>query len=157
MNPYSKKQQVGRKPKKHATLDKWFSRFIRLRDSDENGVFQCISCGKYKNFDKMDAGHFINRRKMSVRWSESNVNGQCSHCNRFNEGQQAQYERGVNKKYGFTLGILWADLMRIKAETHRSYDDEEIKTLQDHYRKETRRLFDLKSGEFQASHEYLVK
>ena len=151
---YTKQQQAGRKRKnKYATLDKWFSRFIRLRDSDENGVFQCISCGKYKNFGKMDAGHFINRRKMSVRWYEQNVNGQCSSCNRFNEGEQAGYEEGLNKKYGGSI----ASVLKLKSRQPYQWTPLEIKALQDHYRKETRRLFDLKSGEFQASHEYLVK
>ena len=30
-----------------AKLGRVFSHFIRLRDSDEHGVGQCISCGKF--------------------------------------------------------------------------------------------------------------
>jgi len=152
---YTKQQQAGRKRKnKYATLDKWFSRFIRLRDSDENGVFQCISCGKYKNFDKMDAGHLVNRRKLSVRWHPENVNGQCSSCNRFSEGAQANYAMRLGKKV--CNDQIWA-LLSVISNTQKPYTPFDIKALQDHYRKETRRLFDLKSGEFQASHANLVK
>lgn len=80
-------------------LDLIFSKYIRLRDSD-NGVFFCCSCGALKPFDQGDAGHFINRRWRSVRWHEQNVHMQCRWCNRFNEGNAAGYALFMIKKYG---------------------------------------------------------
>lgn len=82
------------------TLDNTFSIYIRLRDSDENGNCKCISCGKIQHWKEMDCGHFINRKHMSLRYSEINCNAQCRSCNRFDEGNAEGYRRGLIKKHG---------------------------------------------------------
>ena len=96
--PKGKSQRTNR-AKLIAKLDKVFSLYIRLRDS-ENGVFKCISCGKYKRFEQADCGHYVNRQHMSLRYSEMNCNAQCRHCNRFLEGNIQGYRRGLIDKYG---------------------------------------------------------
>jgi len=85
---------------KIATADKWFSLFIRLRDSDDNGYARCCTCGKVAHFRNMDAGHFANRQFKAVRFNEKNVNTQCRHCNRFCEGNGAEYSMFMIKTYG---------------------------------------------------------
>ena len=83
------------------TLDDWFSKYIRLRDSDDNGYGECISCGKRPIYWKdADAGHYVNRRKYAVRYNEKNVNFQCRACNRFQEGNAAGYTIGLTNKHG---------------------------------------------------------
>lgn len=66
-------------------LDKVFSLYVRLRDSRRYGFryFRCISCGEIKPFDQMDAGHYISRNCMALRYSPQNVWGECKACNRF--------------------------------------------------------------------------
>jgi Bacteriophage Lambda NinG protein len=81
-------------------LDNIFSIYIRLRDSDENGYCRCISSGKIAYYTEMDAGHFINRKHMSLRFNECNVNAQSRSDNRFDEGNIEGYRRGLIKKYG---------------------------------------------------------
>ena len=63
-------------------VDRVFSLYIRLRDSKQFHFrkFRCISCGQPKDFDQMDAGHFISRNCMPLRYNEMNVNGECAHC-----------------------------------------------------------------------------
>lgn len=61
-------------------LDRAFSKFIRLRDSDDNGLCRCISCGKLHMWDDIDCGHFVNRRHMGTRFDEKNCNAQCRSC-----------------------------------------------------------------------------
>lgn len=80
-------------------MDIVFSKYIRLRDSS-GGIFTCCSCGKTKLFEQADAGHFINRRWMAIRWDERNVHAQCRSCNRFDEGNSIGYTRFMLKKYG---------------------------------------------------------
>ena len=82
-----------------AKLDRVFSLFIRYRDST-NGYFKCISCGRIKVYRQADCGHFVNRSYMSTRYDEVNCNAQCRHCNRFKEGNNQGYRRGLLKKYG---------------------------------------------------------
>lgn len=105
-----------------AKLIKLFSQFIRLRDSNEHGIGQCISCGKFitvwredgeiKFNQKAHAGHYYSRgASKSLYFDEKNVNLQCVACNSFLEGNKQGYARGLIRKYGD--GIL--GLLEIKA------------------------------------------
>lgn len=80
-------------------LDKIFSEYIRLRDTDENGYGQCIDCGRSAPYDELDAGHFVGRRHLSTRWDEENVHAQHRYCNRFLNGRQYEYGQALDHKY----------------------------------------------------------
>ena len=81
-------------------LDKVFSEYIRKRDCNHEGYFNCCTCGQTKPKEQCDAGHFMSRRFMSTRWDEMNVHGQCRNCNRFNKGEQFKYSQFIDEKYG---------------------------------------------------------
>ena len=81
-------------------LDRIFSEYIRLRDTDEGGCGKCISCGKIIHYKEGDAGHYVNRKHLSLRYDEKNVNIQCRACNRFDEGNMIGYNHGLVEKYG---------------------------------------------------------
>lgn len=117
-------------------LDEVFSRYIRLRDADEHGYIRCISCGKIHHFSEMDCGHFINRSHMATRYDEQNCNGQCRSCNRFDEGNNIGYTRGLIAKYGPQV----IDLLYIKKNTIKKWDCFELETLIAHYQKEVKKL-----------------
>lgn len=117
-------------------LDEVFSRYIRLRDADENGYIRCISCGKIHHFSDMDCGHFINRSHMVTRYDEHNCNGQCRWCNRFDEGNNIGYTRGLIAKYGAQIiDILYARKHMIK-----KWEPFELEILIEHYQKEIQKL-----------------
>lgn len=80
--------------------DYWFSRFIRLRDADENGYVTCIACGRVKHWTKVDCGHFIKRQFKSTRYNEKNCNAQCKYCNGPLQGNDIEYAKGLVKKWG---------------------------------------------------------
>lgn len=117
-------------------LDNVFSMFIRLRDSNTNGTFRCISCGRILPFEQADCGHYINRKHMSLRFSEKNCNAQCRSCNRFDEGNIQGYRRGLIAKYGEPTVIL---LEATKNETNK-LSVFELEAMADHYRKEVKKL-----------------
>lgn len=95
-----------KKPISRATAmrraDRAFSLFIRTRDSQKffGKQFQCISCGRILPIEQCDAGHYVNRQHQSLRYNEFNVNGQCRHCNRFDEGNMQGYRQGLVEKHG---------------------------------------------------------
>jgi hypothetical protein len=78
--------------------DKVFSKFIRNRDAEFGG--NCISCGRWFKYEDLDAGHFVSRNCIELRYDEENVNAQCQHCNRFKSGEQARAGIGIDCKYG---------------------------------------------------------
>ena len=122
-------------PTRVKAMDRTFSKYIRLRDS-RDGYFTCCSCGQMKTYDLADAGHFINRRWMSLRWDERNVHAQCSSCNRFDEGNSIGYARFMDRKYGATTVDM---MMALKTQTFK-WSDWELKTLEDEYKKKIKTL-----------------
>jgi hypothetical protein len=82
------------------TADKWFSIYIRLRDSDSNGLSKCITCDTTKEWREMDCGHFMSRRFLSVRYDKRNANAQCQSCNQFGAGEQYRHGKAIDLKFG---------------------------------------------------------
>lgn len=80
--------------------DRYFSEYIRSRDTDYRGLGQCITCGEWKPYEKLDCGHFISRRFESTRYNEQNANVQCQRCNRFENGNQFAHGKSIDAKYG---------------------------------------------------------
>lgn len=47
-----------------------------------------------------DAGHFIGRKHMAVRYHPENVHLQCRPCNRFEYGKEKEYKQFIIRRYG---------------------------------------------------------
>lgn len=115
-------------------LDKVFSEYVRLRDS-RDGMFTCCSCGQLKPYEQADAGHFINRRWLAIRWDERNVHAQCRSCNRFDEGNNIGYTRFMTRKYGEdTVDLL------LSMKTSYRWTDGELDILTKEYRQKVKEL-----------------
>ncbi len=79
-------------------LDRIFSEYIRKRDANKKGICKCITCQREFKWNELDAGHFISRKEMSVRWDERNVAAQCQYCNRFRFGEQFKFSMALDKQ-----------------------------------------------------------
>lgn len=117
-------------------LDREFSIYIRKRDADANGYCRCISCGAIHHWKDMDCGHYVNRSHMGTRYSERNCNAQCRTCNRFDEGNNIGYTRGLIKKYG--VKVLSELEVKKRSYSHMTPFDYEI--LIKHYKEEVKKL-----------------
>jgi hypothetical protein len=83
--------------------DEWFSKYVRYRDGEvRNGEWQtpCITCGVWRPLKAMQAGHFVSRTCSKLRFNEQNVNGQCQSCNLWHSGEQYEYAKQLDLKYG---------------------------------------------------------
>ena len=81
-------KKLERKVKKNPSLEKMKQKILslaqlyaRLRDSDENWYWKCISCWKRIHRTKGDWWHYISRANMSTAFNLNNINLQCKHCN----------------------------------------------------------------------------
>ena len=101
-----------------AKMDKVFSLFIRLRDSDDMGNGRCITCSKSVFWKESDAGHFISRTYLGTRFDPKNVNLQCKGCNGFKNGEQYKHGVAINNLYGENT----ADELWLKARSSHRYD-----------------------------------
>ena len=79
-------------------LDKWFSYFIRLRYSDDNGRAECYTCGKIDHYKRLQCGHFVSRKHLATRFDETNCQVQCPACNVFRYGEQYKFGNKLGKK-----------------------------------------------------------
>lgn len=88
-----------------STLNKklWriFSKYVRISESDGNGLSTCFSCDSVQPWIDMDAGHYIPKSiSLALRFDERNVHAQCTACNRFRHGNLTQYALNLKKVYG---------------------------------------------------------
>ncbi len=88
-------------PVKKKKVELMFSKFIRLRDTDEYGRGNCIDCGAPLEWGKGQCGHFRRRDLMPTTFDERNCNLQWSKCNG-PVGKGMEYEHGmaIDEKYG---------------------------------------------------------
>jgi 5-methylcytosine-specific restriction endonuclease McrA len=134
---YQKKPAKTDRQKLINKLDTSFSEFIRLRDSDKNGVCKCITCGDFKHWQDCDAGHFVTRENMGTRWEEQNVNAQCQSCNRFKSGKQFEHGLAIDKKYkepGLAAKLV------IKGKFACNWTDHELETMHKYFKSEAKLL-----------------
>lgn len=88
------------KKKARDKADKYYSLYIRQRDSDENGFGPCITCEKVVHINEADCGHFVLRDRGPTRYDERNSNLQCRACNRFKNGLQYEHGKAIDLKFG---------------------------------------------------------
>lgn len=98
------------------SADKYFSQYIRLRDSDQNGIAECITCDTRVHWKRIQCGHFVSRKASTLRFDEENCNAQCVGCNMFKQGEQYLYSKAIDLKYGDGKA---EELMNRRFETHK--------------------------------------
>ena len=121
---------------KDEKLWKIYSKYIRLRDSDGQGIGKCFTCNHRSHWKEADAGHGIGRQHKATKYDERNVHFQCGRCNRFEQGNQAIYKEEVEKRYGKGT---WDELV-IKSKQVCKRGKFEIEVMEQYYKKEVERL-----------------
>jgi hypothetical protein len=117
-------------------LDKIFSEYIRLRDANNDGIVRCYCCGKSLPWRESENMHFIPRRHLSLRYSETNCHAGCTGCNCYNYGNIEKYTARLKKEYGEDIIDR---LTVIKNVTH-APSDSDYQILIDHYKLEIKKL-----------------
>lgn len=116
--------------------DKWFSEFIRLRDSDEHGMATCVTSGKLAHWKAMDAGHYISRAKMATRYDPRNAHAQSKQANRFQGGHFLEHGLAVDRIHG--PGTREDLELKARMECKRSAAD--LWAIASHYKGEAERI-----------------
>ena len=122
--------------KYEVNLWKWFSLFIRLRDSNQYGICKCITCGEENPFRMMDAGHFITRNNKSTKYDEKNVHAQCRACNCFKKGDQYKHGKMIDEIYGEGT----ADSLLLKSKMVCKRSDNDLKNMIEFYKNKAKEL-----------------
>ena len=86
----------------HTTAKTWFNKFIRLRDTDENGYGNCIATGQHLKYgtESCQAGHyFAGGKYKSLEFNEDNVHVQSKQDNYYGH-DFAAYSLNLISKIG---------------------------------------------------------
>lgn len=78
-----------------ADADAIFSQFVRLKYADERGLVKCYTCPEVKHWTLMQAGHYIKRGHLYLRWDERNVKPQNRECNELKSGNISEYTKAL--------------------------------------------------------------
>lgn len=110
-----------------AEARKSFQKWIRMRDSDK----PCISCNT-TSAELYDGGHFYKAEVYSgLIFNEDNCHKQCRKCNRFMNGNELNYRKGLINRYGIDFVVNLdniCDKNRVK-----KYTKEELITIKKQY------------------------
>lgn len=115
-------------------LDRAFSLYVRTRDSARqssgSGV-RCVTCGRWFEVIRMQAGHFIPRTCTRLRWDERNVRAQCWVCN--------EVEGGATEAFARCLGQMADELRSLRSFVARPRKDRMSDAIA-WYENETKRM-----------------
>jgi hypothetical protein len=103
-------------------LDTVFSLYIRLENSNKNGMVKCFTCDNPHHYKSIHNGHFQSRRFMSTRFDPFNCAPQCYACNVGMSGMQYEFGKRIDLKYGEGM----ADLIVQKSKGVYKFTPEEM-------------------------------
>lgn len=87
-------------------LDEIFSKWLRLSHADGDGRVKCYTCNTVGYWTTMDAGHFIKRGNLLLRWDCRNVAPQCEDCNRHKDGNIGAFAMQLERDNPGIVDIL---------------------------------------------------
>lgn len=72
-------------------LDAIYSKYLRIKYADSNGIVECYTCGDKSHYTTQDCGHYISRKHLGLRWDINNTKVQCKKCNQILDGNLKIY------------------------------------------------------------------
>lgn len=116
-------------------LDLVFSRYIRHKYADEDGLVQCYTCPSKEPIAMMENGHYISRQHLFLRWDERNCRPQCNVCNSMKHGNMHKYTKNLeNESPGIT------DILMEESRMVYKWSRKELKSLIGEYSRKLKQL-----------------
>lgn len=107
-----------------------FSRYIRLRAADRNGLVYCVTCGRTMHWKSAQAGHFVRRGRVSVAYDPRNAHVQCHDCNCVRDGMEVRHAQYISRLYGPEV----VEELRVLGKRVRRYTCAELEALAADYK-----------------------
>ncbi len=87
-------------------LDMVFSKYIRRKYADKDGMVKCYTCGTVEPVTMIENGHYIPRGHMFLSWDERNCRPQCNVCNSLKHGNIPAYTKNLEEEHPGITDIL---------------------------------------------------
>jgi Bacteriophage Lambda NinG protein len=153
--PEGKKPSKIKKQKAYDEIYLWpvFSRYIRLRDTNADGVGKCFTCSLIRYWRDADCGHGAGRQHKGTKYNEINNHLQCKKCNGFESGMREAYKAEMDKRYG---AGTW-DLMQSASRNTTKLGKVECDIMIEFYLKEIEKLLLTKTPKVVADYRSLTE
>jgi|GEM_PF-986391 hypothetical protein len=110
-------------------LDDVFSKYIRLKYADSEGVVKCFTCSNKIFWKHIQNGHYTSRANMATRYEEDNCRPQCGFCNSKHETDTAPFKNALEaERKGIT------EYLDEQARLTFKFTQSDLKELLIHYR-----------------------
>lgn len=109
---------------------KEFSRFIRTRGADSEGMNDCFTCEVRLHFKQLEAGHLVPGRTNAILFNELSVNPQCRRCNGHFRGNTIVYYPKMVALHGQEA----VDQIVAQKDVTHKWSAGELQGLLDHYK-----------------------
>lgn len=87
--------------------DTLVSKYVRRFYADANGEVKCFTCPTKKHWTQMQAGHYVSRKHLYLRWDLRNLKPQCETCNCMKHGNISVFSRRLeDENTGITEILL---------------------------------------------------
>jgi len=131
---------------------KWFSKYIRVKHSDENGYCTCYTCGRVMKWNDRNcqAGHGIGGRTNNILFNEDIVRPQCYGCNVCGYGRLDEFADKLEKEIGRTK---YKKILKSKREI-KKYTEKELKEMEKHYKDKFFEIIEEKNLEYKEKRKY---
>lgn len=80
-----------------------YSKYIRIMAANPDGLVDCVTCGKFYHWKKIQAGHFVSGRSARILFADKNVHPQCYACNCILSSNWEAYFKFMEKTYGIKI------------------------------------------------------
>ncbi len=116
--------------------DRIISQYVRLKYADASGLVDCFTCGQKKHWTLQQAGHYIKRSNLYLRWDEGrNLRVQCVDCNEKKHGNMIEYSKRLEAQ---CKGVT--DLLRDEARLVHKPTRDEIRAIISEYTPKVKEL-----------------
>ena len=116
--------------------DTVISTYVRMSAANKEGIAKCFTCSEEKRWQEMDAGHYVSRGCMFLRFDVlRNIRCQCQTCNRFKHGNILSYSKALESELPGVTDILAEESRLIY-----HYGRDEIKALINEFKLKIKKL-----------------
>lgn len=109
---------------------KLFSRYIRRKHSDQDGLARCYTCGVVKPYKELQCGHGIGGRGNYILFKEEVCRPQCYSCNVGKDGNYQRFVPKLVKQYSLFQYEQWEIDSRQVVKRNKQYYVDLIDELQ---------------------------
>src|SRR5687767_8681333 len=97
--------------------DEVFSKWLRKSQANKSGMVLCYTCDSVMRYQAAQAGHYIKRGNLFLRWDPRNLRVQGECCNIFKDGNYPEFTKRLEAERPGITQILYEESLVVYKPT----------------------------------------